>query len=135
MKIQTSELVDHALDWAVATAQGIKAYVLVERDRGQQRPLQRWCAINLSIQSHDRYAPSANWALAGPIIERHIFRLEDTDGGDADTERWLAEGAAGVVQFGPTPLIGAMRCYVASQLGESVDVPNEVIDASHTNKG
>ena len=31
---------------------------------------------------------------------------------------------------GPTPLIAAMRCYVASQLGDEVEIPGE-IGASH----
>ena len=30
-------------------------------------------------------------------------------------------------QFGPTPLIAAMRSYVASKLGETVEVPDELI--------
>lgn len=28
---------------------------------------------------------------------------------------------------GPTPLIAAMRCYVASKLGDEVDIPEELI--------
>jgi len=28
--------------------------------------------------------------------------------------------------YGPTPLIAAMRCFVASKLGEEVDVPQEL---------
>jgi hypothetical protein len=28
---------------------------------------------------------------------------------------------------GHTPLIAAMRCYVASKLGEEIDVPEELI--------
>lgn len=27
---------------------------------------------------------------------------------------------------GPTPLIAAMRCYVASKLGEEVEIPEEL---------
>lgn len=30
------------------------------------------------------------------------------------------------VYFGPTPLIAAMRCYVASKLGDEVEVPEEL---------
>ena len=30
------------------------------------------------------------------------------------------------MQFGPTPLIAAMRCYVASKLGDEVEVPEEL---------
>jgi len=29
--------------------------------------------------------------------------------------------------FGPTPLIAAMRCFVASKLGDEVDVPEELL--------
>jgi hypothetical protein len=27
---------------------------------------------------------------------------------------------------GPTPLIAAMRCYVASKLGDEIDIPEEL---------
>jgi hypothetical protein len=32
---------------------------------------------------------------------------------------------------GPTPLIAAMRCYVASQLGDEVEVPEELKGVMH----
>jgi hypothetical protein len=28
---------------------------------------------------------------------------------------------------GPTPLIAAMRCYVASKLGDTVEIPEELL--------
>jgi hypothetical protein len=31
-----------------------------------------------------------------------------------------------VTMLGPTPLIAAMRCYVASKLGDEVDIPEEL---------
>lgn len=30
------------------------------------------------------------------------------------------------IQKGPTPLIAAMRCYVASRLGDEVEIPEEL---------
>lgn len=33
----------------------------------------------------------------------------------------------GPYPYGPTPLIAAMRCYVASKLGEEVEIPDEHI--------
>lgn len=30
--------------------------------------------------------------------------------------------------YGPTPLIAAMRCYVASKVGEEVEVPDELLE-------
>lgn len=29
--------------------------------------------------------------------------------------------------YGPTPLIAAMRCFVASKLGDEVEVPDELL--------
>ena len=69
------------------------------------------------------YNPSVNWLLGGPIIEREKIDsyyngewnacLQDVDG---TPDYWS----------GPTPLIAAMRCYVASKLGEEVEVPEEL---------
>lgn len=85
------------------------------------------------------YAPSENWAQGGPIIEREriaIWRY-DTPG---DVNGWLANFGAvhgsadgGIVAtdpphdreavVGPTPLIAAMRAYVANKCGEEVELP------------
>lgn len=31
------------------------------------------------------------------------------------------------MRYGPTPLIAAMRCYVASKLGDEVEIPEELL--------
>lgn len=67
--------------------------------------------------------PSTDWAQGGPIIEReHIgtyhFVLPE-DG-------WAASVFDDPIYVGPTPLIAAMRCYVASKLGDEVEVPEEL---------
>lgn len=69
------------------------------------------------------YRPSTNWAQGGPIIERERIDL------DAYKTDWEASmrGDAFVVSSGPTPLIAAMRCLVASKLGDTVDVPKELL--------
>jgi hypothetical protein len=39
---------------------------------------------------------------------------------------WKAEryvGSAHTYGYGPTPLIAAMRCYVASKLGDDIEIP------------
>ena len=87
------------------------------------------------------WEPTASWSQGGPIIEREGINVEydgdwvydpanqapddEPDNGD----RWLAapwnNGTLG--QYGPTPLIAAMRCYVASKLGETAEVPEELL--------
>ena len=43
-------------------------------------------------------------------------------------DRWMAWPTRDQTKmvYGPTALIAAMRCYVASKLGEEVDVPEEL---------
>lgn len=104
--IKTHNLTGPALDWAVAKAEGY--------DPG-------WLVRQLSNPNPEtRAIPgfSADWSVGGPIIERvkmGVFPLAEGYG-------W----AAGM-QSGPTPLIAAMRCYVAYVLGDTVEVPEELV--------
>lgn len=70
-------------------------------------------------------AYSTDWAQGGSIIER-----EGISTWVFDDVTWKAQNpfASGVDQVfeGPTPLIAAMRCFIASKLGDEVDVPDEL---------
>jgi hypothetical protein len=95
--MKTSELTGAALDWAVAKCEG---------------------ATNQS------WHPSTNWAQGGPIIEREEICIDKVA-----RENWCAcvrSVKNSLWLYGPTPLIAAMRCYVASKLGETIEVPEEL---------
>lgn len=92
-----------ALDWAVAKLE-------------EQTPDKR-----LSQLQETPYSPSTNWSQGGPIIERERFFLRYW------TNSWRAETYF-YIMYGPTPLIAAMRCYVASKLGIEVEIPEELIE-------
>ena len=74
------------------------------------------------------YSPTTNWAQGGPIIERERISIRP----DVSTPNFRAfvirppEGMSHRY-IGPTPLIAAMRAYVASKLGDEVDVPEELL--------
>ena len=109
MKLKTSELQGEALDRMVA-----------KREVGD--------AIN---EIDDPHFYSTDWALAGPIIERERIGFKYT-GTAMEFVAWV-NGELSTVndQHGPTPLIAAMRCYVASKFGDDlvlfkVEVPNEL---------
>ncbi|HYD75752.1 MAG TPA: phage protein NinX family protein [Ramlibacter sp.] len=113
-KHKTSELEGALLDAAVAKAEGREQYVLTESGGGSFRD----------------FEPSSLWEDGGPIIERERIELEwrDNDGwwnGErVGGSRWVATMDVGVpAQIGTTPLIAAMRAYVASKLGEEVELP------------
>ena len=114
MKVKTSELKGHALNWAVARCEGAGSALVETHSRGVVLLLSDATA---HCDIGEAYAPSTNWSQGGPIIEREKMGVFPTHGG------W----AAGL-QSGPTPLIAAMRCYVASTLGDEVEVPDSLIN-------
>lgn len=112
MKIKTSELIDEKLDWAVASIEGV--------------PIHGGKHIGILGYSKDRgdalwFLPSTDWSQGGPIIER-----EEIETRKANSKEWGAwKDGVGCIH-GPTPLIAAMRCYVASKLGDEVEIPEEL---------
>lgn len=115
MKIKTSELQGAALDWAVAKAEGI------ELSNGCYNRLLVDGRMSAGQKMLTPYNPSTDWAQGGPIIERERIELR----GDGD-EGWIAYDNVNPEQEGTTPLVAAMRCYVASKLGDEVEVPEEL---------
>lgn len=117
-KIKTSELTGAALDWAVATCEGVT-------DEWREDGPFLWNGVPcIRIGGHDvNYKPSTDWAQGGPIIEREGMHLTC---GLNKSYAMLNMGYL-VHEYGDTPLIAAMRCYVASKLGDEVDVPEELL--------
>lgn len=66
------------------------------------------------------YPASTDWSVGGPIIEREIYCLQHLQMGEG--YEWVAVGVE-VSAYGPTALVAAMRCYVASKLGDEVNIP------------
>jgi hypothetical protein len=119
MRIKVSKLQGSALDYAVAIAEGWGEFEDMAFCAKEGN-----FAFYLSLES---YQPSTNWAHGGPIIEmtQMDFRWVGVGHCRASIE-WLDEDE--FEEFGPTPLIAAMRCYVASKLGEEVEVPDEILN-------
>ena len=112
--MKTSELTGPALDWAVDEARGFGAdYLKWWRVGGDTRFTH--CEI--------MRAYSTDWSQGGPIIEREGIRLHR-----GVTGQWWAgpETDPHRPVDGPTPLIAAMRCYVASRFGDTIDIPEEL---------
>lgn len=109
MKVKTTDLPGSALDWAVAKCEGEsfpKCWVLVQGDGWEEL-----------------YQPSTDWSQGGPIIEREKIEVGLTE----DLyDRWFSCKGK-FLYYGPTPLVAAMRCYVASKLGEEVELPYKLV--------
>ena len=121
MKFKTNELKGANLDWAVAQCRGLNIY----RSKGG-----RWMTANYGQFNPRKGAPWWNptffWHQGGPIIEREGISVDRA--GLAWTAN-LSDSVGGYIEHtesGPTPLIAAMRCYVASKLGDEVEIPEEL---------
>jgi hypothetical protein len=107
--IKVSELTGAALDWAVAKCEGI-----INGD-----------VLDVGFILEGGYSPSTNWSQGGPIIEREEISVNWASG------QWQAHTANDQdeyeqIEYGPTPLIAAMRCRVASKIGDTIEVPEEL---------
>jgi hypothetical protein len=128
MITKASELSGAALDWAVAKANGYD-YEVVDGAvlTGSTIPITDESDDFYGCHTDETYNPSTDWAQGGPIIERKWLDITPWPNESDEELRWQCKQHDSIdcVAFGPTPLIAAMRCYVASKLGDTVDVPDE----------
>lgn len=139
-KHRVSELNGALLDAAVAKAEGFPSFWI---DPGSD-DRDEACVLGPCRSEDDRFdwCPSTAWEQGGPIIERERITVAafsavsgsfnpELDrhahwraqvGDDAvDPGNWCQSDEPGA--DGPTPLIAAMRAYVASKFGEEVELP------------
>lgn len=128
--MKTSELTGAALDWAVAQAEGFDWYIEVKPTAYGPKPF----VFEEHGEVSCKFQPATNWAQGGPIIEQNgitITAAWDTRypfPGGVNGCAWCASlsNCGQCLHYGPTPLIAAMRCYVASKLGDNIDIPEEL---------
>jgi hypothetical protein len=105
--MKTAELQGAALGWAVHVAL-----------RGE-------------CEGYAEHEYSTDWAHGGPIIEREHIEWQWLPSSSKDHQYGARKPSFGGAKRtfcmdGPTVLIAAMRCYVASKLGDEVEVPEEL---------
>lgn len=132
--IKVSEATERQLDWMVSTLTN------PEWDY-EDRAYNTFDWIDTGDTNDEQYSPSTDWAQGGPIIEREGINLsvdyqDSALSNDMVQIGWKGNlwnnsvpGTAGFLQwaYGPTPLIAAMRCFVASKLGETAEVPEGLV--------
>lgn len=126
MKIKTSELKGVALHWAVALCDG---YQPIDHSYLANQWVERKNARGaMDYESVSSLKYSSDWGRGGPIIERHgICLISDQEGAGDD---WVARMPEGDDFRGRTALVAAMRCYVASKLGDEVEVPDGLVQVA-----
>ena len=114
MKVKTSTLIGFGLNWAVGKAVG-------DNQKGE-------CHFIYQGENGDGgFHPSTDWSQGGPIIEREIDSISRVDAyPDYTAARVACDEWGDCSATGPTLLIAAMRCFVASKLGDEVEIPEEL---------
>ena len=140
MKVKVSEATGNALNYLVACAENmsfpsLKFFQYPDDAEWVLHP--DWTIRSAqevpsnAMSRHYDYtfwSPSTDWSQGGPIIEREEIGIRRNAPCSKGCE-WqgspsiTAKGAGGKWGYGPTPLIAAMRCFVASKLGDEVEVP------------
>lgn len=122
MRIKTADLIGPALDWAVAKCEEDAEHLSFSAYNGGLAYFKNqhlYCGEGW-------FNPSTNWAQGGPIIDRNGIATERKIIEGTTEHEWKAY-VPYIHAYGPTPLIAAMRCYVASKLGDEVEVPDALL--------
>lgn len=135
--MKVAELEGAQLDYWVARANGWR--VNLDFPNGGWRYLNEDPVQPFPAEWRSEYKPSSDWSDGGPIIERERFNIVDHAAyhhngilkeyseqfaafkGDPYQLSDLGGFEFYWMQKGPTPLIAAMRAYVASKFGDTVE--------------
>jgi len=135
--MKTSELIGPALDWAVAKCEGLDFEIDARPPHYPSIMLASknvWGERRCIFDEEDGgiwFRPTTDWSQAGPIIDReriHVAPQHPSKGGWMAV--WEKEDTEYPTKYGfvsPSPLIAAMRAYVASRLGDEVEIPEELL--------
>lgn len=131
MKIKVSEASGAVLDWLVAKCRGIPASdIYFDGRRIYRRMRSAEGALTDKYITGPELLFSSMWESGGPIIDRiNGLLLKQWLESKSETrcQAFINDNEGDWVAFGPTALIAAMRCYVIRELGEEVEVPEELL--------
>lgn len=128
MEIKTSELEGSALDWVVAKIMGLNTSI-IEMPSGPY--------IGIKGRTNDGFptpcSPSTDWGRGGPLIDKYAMLVEH-DSVPGETAEcvacaayaWKRDGSHACA-FGGNALVAICRAVVWLELGDTVDVPEQLL--------
>ncbi|HKS11839.1 MAG TPA: phage protein NinX family protein [Pseudomonas sp.] len=134
IKVATEDLVGEALAWAVAKAEGLDVLLEPPQYGNPWRVFVR--RVGEATIRIERYNPQEDWGLSGPLAVKYQVSLipeahEGPDGTEM-SERWRASvyykaGEHYGTDYCGTALIAACQAIVATEFGDTVQVPKELM--------
>lgn len=128
IEVKTADLVGEQLAWAVGKAEGLDAFLAPPEYGNPWRVFVRHQAD--ATEHFRRYNPHEDWELGGPLIEVHRIELREDETGWAADRSTLPNGLPCNYDwcgYGTTPLIAVCRARSSGALGDTVQVPKELM--------
>lgn len=125
MRVYIREATGPVLNWLVARCEGYGPDVYMRNIDIRKDVNGKIVGITVPVyRDYTWFSPSSDWSQGGPIIDREDIELVSAQG-HHESAKIMAVWRNNVFGFGQTNLVAAMRCYVASKLGEEAEVPEE----------
>ena len=118
IEVKTVDLAGEALGWAVGKAEGLDVFLAPPQYGNPWRVFSRY--RGQAIEHTKRYNPWEDWSLAGVLVEKHRVCLDFKCGLWSElADKWVADCQ--------TPPIAICRTTVAAKLGDTAQVPKELM--------
>lgn len=125
IEVRVSNLVGEALGWAVGKAEGLDLQLAPPGYNGVPwRVFARY--QGQAIEHAKRFNPWEDWAVGGPLIDKHNGAAQHIPGLPEDIRCAGGPADAGW-RYGPTALVAFCRGLVNHKLGDTVQVPKGLI--------
>ena len=122
--ISVNETTPLQLDWLVAKCEGYNCQFDDEISGPWLVPQEGYLHDEKPLS---KFNPTTAWNIGGPIIEREKISLEcKQDGWWVASIQYNYSDEKEYLILGHSPLVTAMCCYVASKLGDKVQIPEEL---------
>jgi hypothetical protein len=125
IEVKTADLVGEQLAWAVGKAEGLDVLLAPPIYGNPCRVFVRYTG-EVTIREV-RYNPWDDWALGGPLIEKHMVSLHCPQSTDDVWAGWVITDKGEFCQAGDSALIASCRAIVAARLGDTAQVPKELM--------
>ena len=125
IEVKTADLAGEALGWTVGKAEGMDVLLAPPIYGNPWRVFVRYTG-EVTIRDV-RYNPWEDWAIGGPLMQKHNVSLHRPQPDWHYWAAWITDNGKDVAQGADLPLPAACRTIVAHKLGDTVQVPKELI--------
>lgn len=125
-EVKTADLVGEQLAWAVGKAEGLDVRLAPPGYNGV--PWRVFVRYTGEVIVHDaRFDPHEDWAVGGPLLDKHHGSAQHFHGLAEDACYSGGPSGADAWSYGPTALVAFCRGLVHYKLGDTVQVPKELM--------